>query len=92
MYTDVAMIQGFVEVVDIMKKGYQVGTASVKSNAPPPCPSGDRGKSRTGRSNGCTHDHCTEAKNQARENLRNVVHPACYPHISSTSPCRKVNC
>ena len=89
MCTDVAMLQACMKMVDNMgKKGYQIGTASVLGDAP--CP--NAGMRRTAISNGCTHDHCNAAKNQARKNLRDAVHDSCHHYISSTRPCKKVNC
>ena len=82
-------MQACMEMVDNMaRKGYQIGTASVRAGAP--CP--DAGARMTGRSNGCTHDHCTAAKKQAVKELIKVVDPSCHDHISATKPCKKVNC
>ena len=73
--------------------GFQIGKAIVGNGA-----SGDSdcssyvGKAATGRSDGCTHDHCTEAKNKARANLRLGVSAQCHKYISSTAPCEKFHC
>jgi hypothetical protein len=68
------------------KDKWQEGEACVANNAPD-CPSEYRGVCRTGRADGCSHDNCTEAKNQARTNLRAVVPQECYKYIQSTAPC-----
>lgn len=67
---------------------WQEGTACVKNNAPD-CPSQYRGVCRSARANGCSHDSCTTAKNQARANLRAAVPQACHKYIESTAPCLK---
>ena len=65
---------------------WQEGEACVANNAPD-CPAQHRGVCRTGRADGCSHDSCTAAKNQARTNLRAVVPQECYKYIQSTAPC-----
>src|SRR5215213_5525535 len=45
--------------------------------------------SATGRASGTNlHRGCTEAKNVARENLRNRIPTACAKYISSTKRCK----
>jgi hypothetical protein len=65
---------------------WQEGEACVANNAPD-CPSVHRGVCRSARAPGCTHEACTEAKNQARANLRAAVPQECYKYIQSTAPC-----
>ena len=74
------------------KDKWQEGEACVKLQAPD-CPSEYRGACRTGRADGCTHDACTAAKNQARANLRAFlqskgVEAKCSKYIQSTAPCK----
>lgn len=64
------------------------GASSEKSK----CPSEDRGRSATGRADGCEHDDCTAAKNAARATLRGQVDKECHKYITSTSPCAKHDC
>ncbi|MCY1015884.1 hypothetical protein [Pyxidicoccus sp. MSG2] len=68
------------------KDKWQEGEACVAHNAPD-CPSDYRGECRSARANGCSHDNCTEAKNQARANLRAVVPQECHKYIQSTDRC-----
>lgn len=69
---------------------WQEGTACVSSSAPiDKCPAQYKNTCRTGRANGCSHDSCTAAKNQARANLRAVTPAGCHAYITSTAPCRK---
>ena len=92
-FTDMALIEAFTEMVHAMKKRrYQVGTATVSSNAKAPCPSEDRGESAEAEQDGCQHDDCTAAKNAARAALIAEVDPNCHKYITSTKPCKKVNC
>ena len=93
MFTDMALIEAFTEMVHIMKKRkYQVGTATVSYKAKAPCPSDERGVTAEAEYDGCQHDDCTEAKNAARAALRNAVDPACHKYIESGGPCKAVNC
>jgi hypothetical protein len=69
------------------KDKWQEGDACVANNAPD-CPAQYRGVCRTGRADGCSHEACTEAKNNARANLRAVVPQECHKYIQSTAPCR----
>ena len=38
----------------------------------------------------CKHQVCTDAKNEAKAQLRDVIPPACYPYITSNRPCPRV--
>lgn len=69
---------------------WQEGTACVSSSAPTDkCAAQYKGLCRTGRANGCSHDSCTAAKNQARANVRAATPAGCHAYIQSTAPCRK---
>ena len=93
MLTDMALIEAFTEMVHIMKKRkYQVGTAIVSYQAKEPCHGDDRGVTAEAEHDGCQHDDCTAAKNAAMAALRNAVNPACHKYITSTAPCKAVNC
>jgi hypothetical protein len=76
---------------ELFREGeWQEGTACVSSSAPvDKCPAQYKGLCRTGRANGCTHDACTAAKNQARANVRAATPAGCHAYIQSTAPCRK---
>lgn len=74
------------------KDKWQEGEACVKNQAPD-CPSQYRGVCRTGRADGCSHDSCTAAKNQARATLRTYLEgqgvlDKCAKYIQSTAPCK----
>ena len=73
------------------KKKCSVGTAVV-SKSGKGCPSSEVGKSATGKEQGTSHADCTRAKNEARANLRKKVPEGCYKYITSTAPCKIVNC
>ena len=96
MFTDMALIEAFTEMVHIMKKRSVVGTAIVSDDARAPCPSADWGKTADAVQEGCRpqalHAFCTAAKNAAKAALRNAVNPACHKYITSTAPCKAVNC
>ncbi|QSQ19146.1 hypothetical protein JY651_27780 [Pyxidicoccus parkwayensis] len=70
----------------MVKDKWQEGTACV-ANTAPDCPSEYRGACRTGRADGCSHQACTDAKGNARANLRAVVPETCYKYIQSTDRC-----
>ena len=79
-----------------MQAGFQIGRAVVGDGA-----NGDTacrryvGKAATGRYNGCNHNDCTKAKNNARNNLRNsrgLKDADCDQYITSTAPCKKYHC
>jgi len=72
-------------------RGQSIGTATVASNAPLPCPPANRGASATGTAPGTDHAACTTAKNNARDALRAQVPQTCAAYISSTKPCKVVN-
>ena len=83
----------FYTEADIEAGGFQIGTAIVTSRAN----SNENckkyvGKKATGRYDSCDHDGCTEAKNNARANLRLGVAAQCQGYITSTSPCKKYHC
>ena len=79
--------------------GFQIGRAVVGTEAKnsPDCKQ-FIGKAATGRANGCHHDDCTEAKNNARANLRNSrglrdeKYHKCHQYIKSTKPCDVYHC
>ena len=74
----------------IAKKVCQEGTATVSSSGKA-CDSSHTGASRSAQATGnAVHPVCTDAKNQARANLRAAVPAGCHKYITSNSPCR--NC
>ena len=73
------------------KRKCSVGTAVV-SRSGDGCPSSEVGKSATGQERGTSHADCTKAKNTARANLRAMVPQACHKYITSTAPCKIVDC
>jgi len=77
--------------IEAAARGESIGTATVASNAPLPCPPENRGASATGTAPGTNHAACTVAKENARATLRTQVPQTCAAYISSTKPCKVVN-